>query len=55
MNVFILIGLIMSCFGIAIIIITACILTLIWGIKAADEYKKQNDIFFNGKRESGDE
>ena len=55
MNVFILIGLIMSCFGIAIIIITACIFTLIWGIKAADEYKKQNDIFFNGKRENGDE
>lgn len=47
MNVFILIGLIMTIAGILLIVFSACILLALWGIKAAEEYKH--------KRENGDE
>lgn len=47
MNVFILIGLIMTIAGIFLIMVSACILLALWGINAAEEYKH--------KRENGDE
>lgn len=47
MNVFILIGLVLTSVGIIIIMISALILTTYWALKTAEEYKH--------KRENGDE
>lgn len=43
MNMFILIGLIMTIVGIFLIMFSACILLALWGIKATEEYKHKRD------------
>ena len=43
MNVFILIGLVLTSVGIIIIMISALILTTCWAIKTAEEYKHKRD------------
>lgn len=43
MNVFILIGLVLTSVGIIVIMISALILTAYWAIHTAEEYKRKRD------------